>query len=50
MWPFGRLRTLLGAVLVLSAGQVGAQIVEDGNFGVGDPDVFADKYRSSRTR
>jgi cytochrome c peroxidase len=46
MSPLGKLRTLLGAVLVFSASQVGAQDTVEGNFGVGDPDVFAGKYRT----
>jgi cytochrome c peroxidase len=49
MSSFGKLRTLLGAVFVFAACQAGAQItsiIDDGNFGVGDPDVFAGKYRS----
>lgn len=39
-----KLSTLLGAALIVSASQVGTQDIT-GNYGVGDPDVFASKYR-----
>jgi len=45
MSPLRKLHAWLGAALVLSASQVGAQDVAE-NYGVGDPDVFASKYRS----
>jgi cytochrome c peroxidase len=53
MSPLGKICSLAGALFFLSAGPVIAQDDPDrigstveGNFGVGDPDVFASKYRT----
>ena len=53
MATIARLCSVLGAALILSAGQVTAQDDPDrigstieGNYGAGDPDVFAGKYKN----